>query len=340
MPPRVRTTTRTDRYIDRLIGASTVAAVAFAVTLNLWGDRSGFGMLLLFAPRHWLLAPWALLLPLGWAVAWRTRSWRPGAVASFGTVVTAFWVALVEVPLPWRPRPAGATLRLVTWNTDGAPLAELPLRRYLEAWNAEVVLLQDCSAETAGSARALRQRWWVLTTPEFCVLSRLPASGAEAMPEKGRPASDWRRALRFRVRTAVGPVTIVAVHLGSPRDALAAALRGDFSRLASDVERRSLESAQVAAWVYRSVVMRPVVVAGDFNLPYGSATLRRDWDGFRNAWSDAGVGIGHTMFAGRHHVRIDHVLLSSDLAARSAAVLRGYPADHQPVLVEFGWRHR
>ena len=64
----------------------------------------------------------------------------------------------------------------------------------------------------------------------------------------------------------------------------------------------------------------------------------RDWGTLRNAFVEAGWGLGHTMFAGRHRVRIDHVLASDALVPRSAQVLGGYPAEHQPVMVEYGWQ--
>ncbi len=65
-----------------------------------------------------------------------------------------------------------------------------------------------------------------------------------------------------------------------------------------------------------------------------SHALREDWPDLSNAFSEAGWGFGHTMFAGYHRVRIDHMLVSQDWQVLSAKVLSGYPSEHQPVIVE------
>ncbi len=77
-----------------------------------------------------------------------------------------------------------------------------------------------------------------------------------------------------------------------------------------------------------------MIVAGDFNLPAEARALREDWGTLRNAFSEAGWGFGHTMFAGRHRVRIDHVLVSEAFRVKGARVLSGYPSEHQPVVAE------
>jgi endonuclease/exonuclease/phosphatase (EEP) superfamily protein YafD len=324
--------------VDRLTTAAAALTLLVALLVQFTGDRTGTGMLLLFAPRHWLPIPWLLLLPVAWATSRRTF-----AVAVAGLLLALFPLAMFELPMPWRPRAASTVLRLVSWNTDRSRPAAWRLREYLAEWNADVVVLQDCKTETSDSVAALRGVT-VHTTPEFCVISRLPADAMEEMPPRdgGNPALGGRfgRALRFRVRAGDRAVWIHALHLESPRDALWAALHGNIGALADNVQWRALDSRGIAGWV-ATVAASPrdgVIVAGDFNLPAGSAILRRDWGGYRNAFSDAGFGFGHTMFAGKHAVRIDHVLLSPALVARTARVDRGYPAEHQPLIVEVGWR--
>ena len=44
------------------------------------------------------------------------------------------------------------------------------------------------------------------------------------------------------------------------------------------------------------------------------------------------------MQAGIFPVRIDHVLVPESLEPVGAWVLRGYPSEHQPVVVDLEWR--
>jgi endonuclease/exonuclease/phosphatase (EEP) superfamily protein YafD len=318
------------RWVRVLTFVHLVAMLAGAMLVAVTGDRTGLGMLVLFAPRHWLLILSVLLLPIAAAVSVRT-----GLVAVVALLLALFPIAMLEVPVPWRPRAADPVLRLVTWNTDRSRQVAWRLRDDLQRWDADVVLLQDCKTETADSVRALRGvRTW--TSPEFCVISRLPIDSIRELPSRDDLPGRFGRALRLQVQHAGRQLAIYSVHLESPRDALWAALHLDFSKLAPNIEWRGLDSHRIASWL--SPADSSAIVAGDFNLPAGSAILRRDWGRFRNAFSDAGFGLGHTMFAGRHAIRIDHVLLTPSLAARSARVLRGYPAEHQPVLVEVGWK--
>jgi endonuclease/exonuclease/phosphatase (EEP) superfamily protein YafD len=226
-------------------------------------------------------------------------------------------------------------LRVVTWNTDGAVLTPDSLRAYLNRWDAQLVLLQDCRG---GALQAVRQgdpQLAAYADGEFCLISRLPGGRLEAV-RTGRRSEG--RGVGFDVMWAGRTLRVVSVHLPSPRDELGAARHGDPSKLEFSVAQRAAASLRLSEWSLAGARHADaLIVAGDFNLPYGSRTLRRDWSTLRNAFVDAGWGIGHTMFAGRHRVRIDHVLASPSLVARSARVLRGYPAEHQPVVVEYGW---
>ncbi|MDZ4259527.1 MAG: endonuclease/exonuclease/phosphatase family protein [Gemmatimonadales bacterium] len=328
LPPAVR----------RAVGLTTIfylaILVAVAATIRFGGDTTRIGMLLLFAPRHWFIWPALALVPLAWATAPRL-----GLAATATAWLALFPVANFEIPTPWRPHAERTALRLVTYNTDRTPAVAWRLRSDLEHWNADVVLLQACKTETADSARAIAGLF-VHVNPEFCILSRLTPVALEEMPVgddiSREVAGHFGKALRLVVEVDGRQVAIYAVHLQSPRNALWAALQMDLSQLSDNLVWRSIDSRRIANWINPADSV--VIVAGDFNLPMGSAILRQDWGRFRNAFVDAGWGLGHTMFAGKHAIRIDHLLFSPPLAARSAQVLRGYPTEHQPLLVELGWR--
>lgn len=53
-----------------------------------------------------------------------------------------------------------------------------------------------------------------------------------------------------------------------------------------------------------------------------------------DAWVEAGVGDGYTFSAAKPQARIDYVLHSDDVVARTAAVLSTDASDHLPVVAD------
>ena len=303
--------------------------IAFlALYLRISGDATPWGMLLTFAPRWLLLLPWLVLAPLAWFDGRRLV-----AASVAGALLTAFGVAGVEVPSIGGPSPTRRAVRLVTYNTDGFPHVAEAMREAFREWRADVVVFSVCTPELADTLRAIAgQNAKVMR--EFCIVSSLPIASIDTMPSP--PAGVPRtNALRMDVETSNGPLAIFAVHFESPRNALWAASHLDFSQLQESIVRRTIDSRRTAQWVRET--KGPFVVAGDFNLPQGSSILRQDWGALENAFSARGWGIGYTMFAGKFAVRIDHVLVSPMLMTERVVLPRGFPSEHQPVLVDVAW---
>ena len=317
------------------VAAYGIAMALFAVFLKAEGDVSPAGMLALFAPRWVALVPWAPLI----LAAMVGRRWRVLAVATFGLLFTLRTVAFFEMPLRRSTTTGRHALRIVTYNTDRSAVLANRIRADLSRWNADVVLLQDCKTIVADTLKSIAGVH-VHTTPEFCLVSRLPVESVDLMPTEQRPGAVLQgrpgHGIRYRVRTADAVVPIYSVHLESPRTALWSARNGDLSRLAVSIRARGADSRRTSVLVDRRD--SAFVVAGDFNLPYGSAILQRDWGDLGNAFGAAGWGIGNTMFAGRYAVRIDHVLMSRAFRAASVELLHGYPSEHQPVMAMLEWR--
>ena len=316
-----------------VVGYAIVVAL-FSVFIKAEGDVSPGGMLALFAPRWIALVPWGPLVLL----ALMGRRWRMLAVAMFGVVFTLRAVVFFELPR-LGSRPTGQqVLRIVTYNTDRSAALANRIRADLARWDADVVLLQDCKTIVGDTLKALTGVF-VHTTPEFCLVSRLPVESVDLMPAEQRAGSVLQgrpgHGIRYRVRTARGIVPIYSVHLESPRSALWAARNGDLSGLPASIRARGADSRRTSVLVDRRD--SAFVVAGDFNLPYGSAILQRDWGDLTNAFSAAEWGLGNTMFAGRYAVRIDHVLVSRALLVSSVELRRGYPGEHQPVVATLEW---
>lgn len=146
------------------------------------------------------------------------------------------------------------------------------LTNVLRAADADVIALQEV-LEDAGKglpnqadtiARALGHPHVHFVAPEpegapkrygNAILTRLPV--IEVARRKLAPLSDYRTAIRVRVRTDAGPVDIVCTHLAWQADAAAV---------------RAEQLADLIAWLPTDGV--PLVVTGDFNAPLGDPGLR------------------------------------------------------------------
>lgn len=77
-----------------------------------------------------------------------------------------------------------------------------------------------------------------------------------------------------------------------------------------------------------------VVLLGDLNATPDTPEIAGLTDRLVDAWVTAGVGDGFTFDAATPHARIDYVMSSGDVVARTAAVLTTDAADHLPVVVD------
>ena len=325
--------------LRRLIFAATLLSVGGWALVATTNDANALGMLLGFAPRWWAVLPWALLLPLSFFAGRRAS-----VAAAVGAAVSLFGIAQFELPAlsTWRQNErARPDIRVVSYNTDLSTTLAYRIRADLRAWDADIVLLQDCKTELFDSLRVVVPHAYV--HDRFCYASRWPlVNVADATKLKGANGTLrlYRDAVRFRVRTPFGVLPVYSVHFPSPRYALGAARwftpRALLPRLRESLAERGSVSAGVSRVVNRA--QSHFLVAGDFNLPFGSAILQRDWGDLTNAFAHAGFGFGHTMQAGIFPVRIDQVLVPSGLVPTQARVLKGYPSEHQPVIVDLLWR--
>jgi endonuclease/exonuclease/phosphatase (EEP) superfamily protein YafD len=328
----------------------TLVTLLLAWLLATSADASPFGMLLAFAPRWWLLLPWALLLP-----ASLLDRWPAVITAAAGTLITLFAVVHFELPA-LRTGSEPRDLRVVSYNTDLREAVADSIRADLREWDADVVLLQDCKTIVADSLRAIAQ---TIVTPlavhvhgRFCIVSRWPVRQAVDISQLVDPRSkhagvlrSGESGMRYVVRTLQGDIPIYSVHLPSPREALGIVRwmqTTDRAKVSGSLTQSINERAAASA-AFGSVARREprqAIVAGDFNLPYGSQVLRRDWKDFTNVFAHVGTGLGYTMQAGVFSVRIDHILTTRNVTPIASRVLSGYPSEHQPLLADIILRER
>jgi len=262
-------------------------------------------------------------------------------LALFATVVAGTGTA-AGVPGAPPPRP----LRVATFNIHhGVGLDNvLDLERIaatVESTGVEVVGLQEVDVHFGARSDFVDQANWLADRLGMYVvfganLNLDPLSAGAPRRQYGtailsehrirestntllpRPeGGEQRGLLEAHIRVRGLPVTVYNTHLQHD----------------SQVERL----AQIAT--IRDIIAgvdESVVVLGDLNATPGSPEIANLTEDLVDSWVTAGVGDGFTYDAATPHARIDYVMSSGDIVARTAAVVTADASDHLPVVVDLG----
>ena len=271
----------------------------------------------------WLLLP---AYPLAVAAIVTRRKALAGVAVALvlGNVV---WASqMVELGRD-QPAPTGAaTLHLVTANLLVTNPDIAALGRDLAATGADVIVLQEVSAEHLaglGSAGLLAEYPYQVLDPlpEFhgsAILSRLPLTDGRAFDVAGSPMT------RADISTGTGIVRLINVHTVAPL------IESQAIRWRAQLELLSqMQPPEGGA----------LVMAGDFNATLDHAPMAAlVSSGMRDAFSEVGNGIGATwpQTSGPMPplMRLDHVLVSDRVVVMSAEVQANPGSDHRRLSVE------
>ncbi|HEU4630013.1 MAG TPA: endonuclease/exonuclease/phosphatase family protein [Gemmatimonadaceae bacterium] len=314
-----------------------LAAVCL-VALLMWGlgDVWWPATVLLFMGRWVFLLPLALLVPA--ALVLRRASLGPLLLAALVTLgpVMGFRTGWRR----WLGEPAGAPVRVVTFNAEGGATVAPMLPELLVGWEADVVAFQECSDPLIRAARAVRG-WYEHDTSGLCLLSRFPIRDTVVMDRsalatirRSHPAVGGAGyVVRYTLQTPWGAVDVTNLHLETPRKGFEALMAtDDATRLRLNTEERDVESTLASRFVRAGDA--PRLVLGDFNTPVESRIFRRHWGGLTDAFSRVGTGFGMTKYNGWIRVRIDHVLYDDAWRATRAVAGPDLGSDHRPLIVD------
>ena len=165
----------------------------------------------------------------------------------------------------------------------------------------------------------------------MCLLSRFPILQTRIMPaEVLQRAGGSGVVIAHLLDGYEGPFWLTNVHLGTPRAGLERIRRGSVLEgvrlLRRDSFLREIEHRQAAG--FADDLSGPRIVMGDFNAPPESRIYRSEWDGWTNAFSRVGFGIGGTRLSGWIRARIDHVLVDDSWRVVDARLGRDAGSDH------------
>jgi len=250
--------------------------------------------------------------------------------------IAALPLAACAHPFPDRARVGIGVATFNIWHDAGGhwPARRALLVAALRGADADVIALQEVledakkdlpnQAETLARDLGYAEVHFVAPEPEGAprrygnaILTRLPV--IEVARRRLEPLSDYRTAIRVRVRTASGPVDIVATHLAWQPEAAAV---------------RAQQLADLLAWLPADGT--PLIIMGDFNAPLddpGLAAMGRPR--FTSALAPGAAPT--TLNPARGHAPrvIDHIFADAATFAVSGARVIGdtplggeYPSDH------------
>ena len=294
-----------------------------------------------YLPYPLLAAPAALALVLSIPLGWRWIVAAAATVAAFATLAMGF---------VWNADPGDAAavdVRFMTYNVKAYLAIERPdrlaaLAAEVERHRPDVVVMQDASplvrgrgTERPGPMFGLAE---VRRESQYVIASRWPLVGCTTAHADSAEAP--LVFARCTVDRPGGAFEIVDVHFESPRQGLVAARHEglDGIELWRSNHAGRVAQARALAAVLRTGA-RPLVVGGDLNAPEASATIQTLLAiGLRDAFAAAGRGwgytYGHTLRPRFSFLRIDHVLVSDDVAVVRAFTGGKEASDHRPVIAD------
>ena len=244
-------------------------------------------------------------------------------------------------------RIASDTLRVITYNTLHSNPQLEDDARWLLTQEADVIILQEISAEADEPRLAPLRRYYpsyAYISGSVRIFSKYPIIDNDIILIQD--SANWyvrRYALRSKLNVNGELITVYSVHLDLPINRNEArfpiglnvpvlGILAHYDETSRNTQIRNLVADATAQDT-------PVIIAGDFNTSHTSAAYHiLTQAGLRDSFAGAGNGFGFTFPATDTIpplIRIDYIWHSPDLKAVSA--MRGMQrgSDHYPVIVDF-----
>jgi len=340
------------RVAAALVVTITAGIVVLALAQRSARDDLHWLELSRYLPYYWLAVPAAVGLGLS---VWLGRRWIAVGVAA------PLVLATVTMAPAWSTREAGAysadgtrTLRLMTYNAKAGSAAQradgiLAIGAEVARHDPDILVMQDADGLLVErSDPALSGQVSVFGLPhvyalgQYVVLSRLPLQGCTVGNIDYRDES--HRYLRCNFDLHGVALTVVTAHFKSPRSGLRATRSQGVDgadEWQQNFEDRLAQSRALARDLAK--LSGPLIVAGDLNASEASPVVQNLLaTGLRDAFSAAGRGYGYTygqsMRAGLSFLRIDHILVSPDIAVADCFAGGDQASEHRPVIADLSIR--
>ena len=342
----------------RLYARWFVALVLAAVAGLLLGRLEGSGQSALLALSQYLPYP-AYVVPSLAAVVvafgWLGWVWRTLSVAALCACLTALMGLSLGAPEEGHGR-----VRFMTYNVKSYLALQQPggverLAHEIFEHQPDILVMQDAgqlvdvegNVRSADLLRVVGTAWpHAHATDEYVLLSRWPIRqcwhGAIPVGDEPHVFAHCDVDVDGRV------VQVITVHLITPRKGLVAKHRGQAHWLGLDEWQDNMllrmRQTGLLAEYLRQLPPGPRIVAGDLNATEASVVEQTLLNtGLRDAYSAASVGYGfthgHSLLRGLSFLRIDHILVSPDIAVADAFTGGAQASQHRPVIADL-YLHR
>ncbi len=309
--------------------------VILAATGVLWlvSERTWWGTVFMFLPRHAFLTAPTLLLVLSLFVYRRMI-----LINLAGVLVAAFPLMGARIPLTL-PTNDSDGLRVVSCNVQRYEPDFDSVLREIVSDKPDVVALQEALWVDSRLGDTF-PGWHTLHEDEYWIGSRYPLKRIGVCRSK---PFDRMSGLSVEIDAPGGPFVLHNLHLTTARfgfDELT--LRSPYDGagtafVAKYTQWRREESLECRSDVDRNGSTRPQLIVGDFNTPTVSDLYGAAWHGFSNAFDEAGWGFGYTAPCSSHRhwfndvpwVRIDHILVDEHWSVGRCATGYGNGSDHR-----------
>lgn len=335
-----------------------VVVVLIGVAGLLFGRIEGSGQSAVLALSQYLPFPAYVLPALAAVLAsfiWLGWVWRVLAMMSLVVSLT------VLMGLSWGSAEEGhGRVRFMTYNVKSYLALKRPggaqeLAHEIFEHQPDILVMQDAGqlVDVQGNVRSkdllrvVGGGWQhAYASDEYVLLSRWPIRQCRngSIPVGDEPHVFAHCDIDVEGRT----LQVITVHLITPRKGLVAKHRGQPRWLGlgewQDNMLLRMRQAGLLAEYLRQLPPGPRIVAGDLNATEPSVVQQTLLNtGLRDAFSSASVGYGfthgHSLLKGLSFLRIDHILVSPDIAVQDAFTGGAQASQHRPVIADL-YLHR
>jgi len=302
----------------------------------------------LYAPPVGFLFP----APIAFIVTWRWAGRRWLALQIVAVVLALFGLLGLNLGLRRDTQAAQDpnALRVLSYNIDMGTRGVPGLVSQIMQMQPNLVLLQESHEELSEQLRQAFPGWHTDSTGQFFIASRFPILEIREPPplhyslgEGGsrKAGEGGARFMRYTIDSPWGPLDVFSVHTTSPREGLED-MRGqgflhELSRghvllgrnpglLSFNAYRRRRQIENLMTEVRAS--RRPVIIAGDFNLPGLSRVAHDNLGGFDDGFAQAGRGFGYTYPSKLPFLRIDRIFTGPGLRTVDFRLGQTRASDH------------
>ncbi len=320
-------------------------AVCYVAGLRFLGESWWVTAVALYLPH------WVLLGPIG-AMAIAAVAFGPRRLLFLhagAALIVLFPVMGVALGGAVDGTAGSPRLRVVSYNVGSGARSIPGIVAQIKYLEPDLVLLQESNPEVNAAVAAGFPGYQTLASTQFFYVSRGALSALYEPPKIALPGADGAavdrspRFVRATVETALGPLDVYNIHPISPREALTSihgdsflgSLRtGDHHIITENTLLRRLQAEAIVALAATSP--RPVLLAGDTNLPQSSRILAGTLGRWRDGFDEVGRGLGYTFPVTRRGpwMRIDRIFADDKLRFLQFGTGESAASDHHCVWAE------